>query len=81
VTVLSRIVEPSVALVIPPAAGAAVPTPVAAPVVALDEALPDDDFRFGRASAGIASSERKRNDRSRTDELYINFMTGMNDQR
>lgn len=81
VTVLSRIVEPSVAVVIPPAPVAPpVVAPVAAPVVAPDEAFPDGDFRFGRASAGIARSENRRSDKGRA-QVYINFMIGKNDQR
>ena len=58
VTVLSKIVEPSVAVVIPPAAAAA-PPPVA--VVAV-EAVLACPFFLGRASAGKAESKKTRKD-------------------
>jgi hypothetical protein len=53
VTVLSRIVEPSVAVLIPPAA-----FEVAAVLLAAPDAL--EDFFFGAASEGRANTRAKR---------------------
>ena len=56
ITVLSNIVEPSVAVVIPPTAAAA-----EAPVVEV-EAEDEAAFFFGRASIEDANSENKKNE-------------------
>jgi hypothetical protein len=86
VTVLSRIVDPSVAVEIPPAAAAAPPAPVA-PVAALApvalfavEVVLVFAF-FGRASAGNAKSKKTINDTTPTQDCGIIAMMKINVQR